>query len=130
MDMTFAILHPGKSQVDTIAPLLFISEFAIEQGIRLTDGPLFDDLLSREDAIDHIHILGRRAHLDSDGFTIVRELISRDIEPIVGLYGRCLVLQREDHKGTFDRVIATDCLHQMLTTLLCYLSNRNRLAGL
>ena len=46
VNIAFALLHPSESQVDTIAPLLFISEFAIEQGIRLTDSPLFDDLLS------------------------------------------------------------------------------------
>ena len=70
-----SVLCPGEGEQQRVAIVLAIGELAIEQGVRLVDGALFNNRRAGKDGIDHVHILSRRAHLQRDGLAVVGELI-------------------------------------------------------
>ena len=114
MGMTHAILHPGEGQQQTIAIILFVVEFQIQQLVVTVYGATLDNLVASEDTIDDMYIRIGRAHLHSYRLTIVRKLGGRLPEPVVSLRSGSLIIKREYHKLALDGVVLANCLKGML----------------
>ena len=117
MRIAFALLHPGKGEQQTVLVIILISELAVDQLVAPVDRPTLNDLLTGIDAIDDMHVGGRRADLDGDGFSVGRELGGRLIEPVIGRGGRGGVVEAEHHEFTLQGVPLTGSLQSMFATL-------------
>ena len=114
MRVALAVLHPGKSQQQTIAVCLLISQFKVQELVASVNGPAPDHLIVGKHAVHDMHIPVRRAHLDSDRRPVVGKLCGRLPEPVVRLRGRALILEREDHKAALDSISLANSLQLML----------------
>ena len=97
MMVRFTIVYPGVAECQSVTIFGFVGELTVDQFILLIDRTLFDDSGASHDCIDDVYIL-RRADLQCDGCAVVRELVVREIEPVIGLCGRTLVIEREHDK--------------------------------
>ena len=59
MRIADVFLHPGKGQQDAMPPLFLIGQFTVEKLIIPVYAARLYQLLSREDAVNDMHILGR-----------------------------------------------------------------------
>ena len=117
MGIALALLHPCKGEQQTVLILILISELAVDQLVASVDRPALNDLLTGKYAIDDMHVGGRRADLDSDGFSVGRELGGRLIEPVIGRGGRCGVVETEHHEVALQGVSLTGGLQRVLAAL-------------
>ena len=117
MGIETSVLHPGEGQQQTVPIFLLIGQLQVNELVALLKRALLNDLAACEDAIDDMHIFVGRAHLDGDGFAVVRELGVRLPEPVVGLCGRCQVASREQHEVTADGIVLACSLNRVLAAL-------------
>ena len=95
MPIEITVLHPGEDQSQTVAILLLIYIGTRSERIALVNGPALQQLIAREDTIDDMLIRIGRTNLDIDRLPVARELAVADIEPVMGLHHRMLVVNGE-----------------------------------
>ena len=115
MGVTLAVLYPSKGKQQAVFVLILIGKLAVYQLVALIHTPLLYQLKAREDAIEDMHILIRRAHLDSNRYAITRELGSRLVEPIISISSRLFIIELEYHKSAIDSLILIRSLYTMFT---------------
>ena len=93
MGVALVLLHPGEGHHYTMTIFFFVYQFPIQESIALIHGPTLQQLVTREKAIDNMHILIRGANLNGNRRTIIWELGSRLIEPVFRLCGWHLVIE-------------------------------------
>ena len=97
MGVALLVLHPGEGQQQTISVCFLVSGLQVKELVALIHSTALDKFITCKDAIDDVHVLIRRAHLDGDRLAVVGELCGRLVEPVVGLCGRHLVVEGEEH---------------------------------
>ena len=117
VNIRLSLLHPCEGHLQAVAIFRFIGKLSVQQFVRQVHATLFHHRLSRQDGIDHMHILRRRAHLHRHGCSVARELRGRGIEPVVRLDGRTLVIEREHHEVVLQRIFATDGVYRIASAL-------------
>ena len=117
MGVETAFAHPCTSEEHAIAIFLLIGELTRSDGITLVDDTTLQHLLTGEERVDDVLVLVRRTHLHIDGTAVGRELLSRSIEPVVGLHSGMLVFHAEHHKLMLHGVLATNALKRVATRL-------------
>ena len=125
MTIGLAILHPSEGEQQSVTIFLAVSQFPVPKGIRLINGTILNHLIAGEDRIVHVHILIRRTHLYGHGRAVIGELAMRDIEPVIRLGRRSLVIEREHHEVLLQGILAADSFQPVFTTL--QISNGNSL---
>ena len=112
-----AVLHPGKGHEQTVSVSLFVGGFYLKETVAPVNGTTLDHLISCKDAIHDMNVLVGRTHLDGNGRSVIGELRRRLIEPVIGSFCWGLVVEREQHETTLQRVTLTDGFQRMGTTL-------------
>ena len=74
MGIALALLHPGKGKQQTVLVVILIGKLTVDQLIVAVDRSALNDLLTGKEAIDDMHVGGRRADLDGDGLAVGRKL--------------------------------------------------------
>ena len=117
MGIALALLHPGKGEQQTVLVVILIGKLTVDQLVVAVDRSALNDLLTGKEAIDDMHVGGRRADLDGDGLAVGRELRGGLIEPVVGRGGWCGVVETEHHEVTLQGVSLAGGLQRVLAAL-------------
>ena len=117
MGIALALLHPGKGKQQTVLVVILIGKLTVDQLVVAVDRSALNDLLTGKEAIDDMHVGGRRADLDGDGLAVGRELRGGLIEPVIGRGGWCGVVETEHHEVTLQGVSLAGGLQRVLAAL-------------
>ena len=87
------VLHPCVVEQHTRAILLFIFKLSGVDGLVEFHSTALKHLVARNDGIKHMNILVRRTYHHAHGLAVAREHIISNIEPVVCLHARSLVVE-------------------------------------
>ena len=117
MAVAASLLHPGKGEQQAVAVFRFVRKLTVQQLIGTLHGATLYHPVATDDAVDNMDVLGRRTNLYGDGLSVAWKLIVGDVEPVVGLHDRPLIVEREDGERTLHRVTMADGLYLVAPTL-------------
>ena len=93
--ISLAVLHPSHGERDAVAPLFLIGDGACAHFVAQIGSAVLYHLVAGDECVDNVLNAVGRSQLYEDRRRLALELARRNIEPVVCLYRRAAVLQRE-----------------------------------
>ena len=93
--ISLAVLHPSHGERDAVAPLFLIGDGACAHFVAQIGSAVLYHLVAGDECVDNVLDAVGRSQLYEDRRRLALELARRNVEPVVCLYRRAAVLQRE-----------------------------------